>query len=403
MTAWRDMRDGAAEIRYVAPPEVCAVIESLGRTEDVRFSPDGRRLALAAFNRNRIAVFDIDVSRSAAGTSVAVTGAVEISSPALRRPHGIDFVDADTLVVANREGDVALFAVPPACAGGACRELTPIHVRRAGDGRLLKEPGSVRVAGGSGRAREIFVCNNAAHSVTRHSLGAGGRSIGRGEILLQKWLDVPDSVGVSEDGRWIAVSNHNTHAVLLYENSPSLTPASDPDGLLRGVRYPHGLRFSADGSSILLADAGAPYVHVYARGGQGWHGLHYPVASLRVMDDALFQRGRSSPQDGGPKGLDIDPAMNLLVITSECQAMAFFDLPQILDGTACHSDLPSHRQHQALQLRCELEIAAQSRQAQLHAEAKAARAKAKLAAMKASPSWRLAKPLRWLGKAFGRH
>jgi hypothetical protein len=49
-----------------------------------------------------------------------------------------------------------------------------------------------------------------------------------------------------------------------------------------------------------------------------------------------------------------------------------------------------------LQVRRALEIAAQSRQAQLHAEAKAARARAKLAAVKASLSWRLTKPLRWL-------
>lgn len=58
------------------------------------------------------------------------------------------------------------------------------------------------------------------------------------------------------------------------------------------------------------------------------------------------------------------------------------------------------REQRTLQIRCDLESAAESRQAQLHAEAKAARARAKLAAIKASVSWRLTKPLRRLQAAF---
>jgi hypothetical protein len=404
MTAWREMREGAAEIRYAAPPAVRAVIESLGRTEDVRFSPDGDRLAIAGFGRGRIAVFDIEISNSATGKTVAFTRAVEISSADLKQPHGLDFIDSKTLIVANRDGDVALFALPEGEADGRSCELTPIQVLRAGHSHLLRSPGSVRVASGGHRPKEVLICNNAANHVTRHVLGgADGRVVGAGEILLQKWLDVPDSVSVSGDRRWIAVSNHNTHSVLLYENSPSLTPSADPHGLLRCVRYPHGLRFSADGRLIFLADAGAPYVQVYAADGQGWRGPRDPIASFRVMDDALFRKGRSSPQDGGPKGLDIHGGMDVLVVTSECQPFAFFDLSPLLDraaGAPAFAASAAGREQQALQIRCELEISAESRQAQLWAEAKAARAKAKLAAMKASASWRLTKPLRWLQAAF---
>jgi hypothetical protein len=58
--------------------------------------------------------------------------------------------------------------------------------------------------------------------------------------------------------RWFAVSNHETHSVLLYQQGPSLTADSEPDGILRCVTYPHGLRFSADGYHLFVADAGAP-------------------------------------------------------------------------------------------------------------------------------------------------
>jgi len=50
------------KIQYTAPQSVTDAVSSLGRTEEVGFSPNNRRLAVAAFMRNRIVVFDIDTS-----------------------------------------------------------------------------------------------------------------------------------------------------------------------------------------------------------------------------------------------------------------------------------------------------------------------------------------------------
>jgi hypothetical protein len=82
--------------------------------ELIRFShvESNRRLGVAAFARNRIAVFDIDVATSAAGPPVALTGGVELSSPVLNSPYGPGFIDDETLIVANRTGDVAIFKLP---------------------------------------------------------------------------------------------------------------------------------------------------------------------------------------------------------------------------------------------------------------------------------------------------
>ncbi|MGH6894014.1 MAG: hypothetical protein ACREEP_17350 [Dongiaceae bacterium] len=93
---------------------------------------------------------------------------------------------------------------------------------------------------------------------------------------------------------------------------------ADPDGILRCVSYPHGLRFGADDRYVFVADAGAPYVHFYANDGQGWRGVRNPVMSFRVMDEPVFVRGRHNPREGGPKGIDIDRGMNVLVATSDC-------------------------------------------------------------------------------------
>jgi hypothetical protein len=109
------------EIQYTAQQSVTDAVGSLGRTEDVRFSPSNRRLAVASYYRNRIVVFDIDIASSSGATQVALTGGVELSSPALQLPHGLDFIDDNTLIVTSRGSDgpgdgqaanVALFKLP---------------------------------------------------------------------------------------------------------------------------------------------------------------------------------------------------------------------------------------------------------------------------------------------------
>jgi len=91
-------------IQYTATDAAQRVIDGLGRTEDVQFSPTQRRLAVAGFHANRIAVFDVEIARVAGEPRVALNEVVEIDSATLKGPHGLCFLDEDTLVVANREG-----------------------------------------------------------------------------------------------------------------------------------------------------------------------------------------------------------------------------------------------------------------------------------------------------------
>ena len=379
MTAVHDIKSGGAAIEYSAPDGVREVIAAIGRTEDVRFSPDNRRLALAAFNLNHIVVFDVDVKRKSSGTSVALTGVVEIASAALQHPHGVDFIDDDTLIVANRTGDACVFELPPGGVDRRIHERSPVYVMRVTDYRLLASPGSVRVVGGDRAANEILICNNSGNTVTRHVLDrTRGYSIDQGAVVVEKWLNIPDGISVSRDRRWMAVSNHNTHNVLMYENPASVTADANPDGILRGVSCPHGLRFSSDGSRIFVADAGAPYIHVYAcDADRGWRGVRSPITSFRVMDEARFLRGRHNPQEGGPKGLDIDDAMTALVVTSECQPLAFFDPSAILDGVSVPA--VNNRARQALQIRYQLEVVGRGWQINRWARSVTAEVRAKVA------------------------
>lgn len=318
-------------IDYDASDDARRVIATIGRTEDLRFSPSGRRLAVAAAGRDRIAVFGIEIAVANGSPVVRLTDAMEFASPCLRYPHGLEFVDESTLIVGNRNGDVVVFTLPPGGHAAHPCELDPVQTLPAGPDSSIRWPGSLAIVRREASASELLVCNNFRHNITRHVFDPdAGRATPDGEIALGKWLDVPDGISASSDGRWIAVSNHWTHGVLIYETSPALVHDRDPDGILRSMHHPHGVRFSVDGRHIFVADAGAPYVHIYASDGGDWRGVRIPMMSFKVMDDAAFLSGHVNAHEGGPKGVDLDKTATVLAVTSEHQPLAFLDLAAIL-------------------------------------------------------------------------
>ena len=365
------------EIEYRAADGVRALIGGLGRTEDIRFSPGNRRLAMVGFNAGRVVVLDVEIAKTSQSIDVAVTAGVEIASPSLTYPHGADFIDDETLAVANRLGDLVIFKLPSA-GTGAC-ELSPIQVIAPPGGSRSHAPGSVTALRRADALCELLVCDNEGHSVTRHLIDqAADCRVVSSDVLLRKWVNLPDGICVSRDRRWIAISNHNTHGILLYDWSSPLGAQAAAAGILRGVRYPHGIRFSADGRYIFVADAGAPLVHIYAHGGEGWRGAWSPAASIRIKDEELFLRSRGNPQEGGPKGIDIDSGMNVLVATSEHQPLLFLDVRAMLAEVRLPSPALDAEYEAVI-----LEHAESTRNRVVRAEARAAAADKRAAAAEA--------------------
>lgn len=323
------------QIKISASNDAQNALAELGRSEDVKFSPDNRRLALAGYKTNKILIVRASVDESPAGKRIRLSDAMTITSRSLQSPHGLAFIDDQTLVVANRAGEASILKLPKMGAGRTSCELTAVQTIRADHAQLLKSPGSVAAARIGLELFEILICNNYAHNVTRHYLDAReGFRVMLNEVLLGKGLRIPDGIAVNAERSWIAVSNHEAHNVLMFEDGPGLDRASEPGGMLRAVRYPHGVRFSADDEFVLVADAGSPHFHVYAKAGADWGGERDPIVSVRAMDEATFSRGHRNPQEGGPKGLDIADGMSVVATTCEEQPLAFFDLEKILKEQA---------------------------------------------------------------------
>jgi len=323
------------QIDFHASDEVRQALVRIGRTEDLAFSPDGRRLAIAGFARNRILVIDVELPETTPGDGLHLTGALEISSPALAAPHGVDFLDADTLVVANRAGLVTIFALPPRAAGAHGVTLAPRRMLGGDPGCPVSSPGSVSVATLGCGVHEVLVCNNYVHRVTRHIVDAADDfAVRREEVLLGNGLDLPDGVATDRAQRWIAISSHNGHGVLLFANTTALNPETAPAGLLVELDYPHGLCFTPDGRHLLVADAGAQYINVYRSEDGDWQGTRSPLGACRLIGEDAFLRGRHHPAEGGIKGIDIEPGGRLLAATCEHQPLVFFELPPLLQPCA---------------------------------------------------------------------
>jgi hypothetical protein len=305
-------------IEFDAPDGVRKTLSRLGRTEDLRFSPGGGRLALVCYARDQIALAEVRIGASSAGLDVAVTRLDLLSAKGLREPHGVDFADEDTLVVGNRGGGIGVFRLQDEGV-----ERTLVRLPGAGPSPLLDSPGSVAVRPLGGGRGEVLACNNWKGTITRHTLEPSGALTG-GEVLAAKLLDLPDGLALSGDGRWLAVSNHDGHNVFVYAYA-TLDERSDPVAILRGARYPHGLRFDAGADRLLVADAGSPFVHIFERGAHGWSGARYPSATMTVVDEHAFALGNRNPREGGPKGIDVHRDTSVVAVTCEQQRLAFFD------------------------------------------------------------------------------
>jgi hypothetical protein len=380
-----------------ADETVQAALGRIGRTEDVAFSPSGRRIAIAALLTDRILLVDVEAGSERGSGPVRLTAAVEVGSSALRCPHGLAWLGDEHLIVANREGAVTLFEIPPEGTGPARLDLDPALTIGHPEAPVIT-PGSLSAFDLGAGLFELLVCNNYVHTVSRHllDLRAGFAAVAT-DILLAEGIDVPDGVAHSPSGRWLAVSNHYDHCVHLYRNTGELRRNSAPCGRLTGLEYAHGLRFSADETMLVVADSGAPFIQLFRAEKGDWEGERAPSLSLKVMTDEEFESGRDNPEEGGSKGLDLSPDGRLLALTCSQLPLAFFDFAAIAGPIACAPQAApdaAERGREAL-----LRFLAGAQRTFEDAADERRRADEDVRRMLQSRSWRITAPLRRIGAA----
>ena len=321
----------AASVDYLPTPAVRIALATLGRTEDIRFSPDNSLAALAGFGHNTCLLLTMKIDWRHGVPSIVLDDFIEIHSPAIMHPHGFDFIGNDRLVVANRAGAITIFRLPPQPFNGRTVTLTPERsISRIGWFHRLRTPGSVAVLPRTDGDIDIYACNTFGRRVSSHRIKRGGWPLfTSGRVVAESGLDIPDGIAISPDKRFIAVSNHNNQCVSIFDLNNPTGPEAKIAGTLSGLSYPHGLRFSPDGKSLYVADAGAPLVHKFVATDGNWAIAAKPSHSVRVLSEKVFLAGRKNDQEGGPKGMDIDNSGTVMAITCEEQPLAFFDVNRL--------------------------------------------------------------------------
>lgn len=320
-------------IPFEASAHVKNMLKNIGRTEDLAFSPDNRRLAIAAYAQNKILMLDIEISATVDGSKILISDCYEILSADLNLPHGITWIDDQTIIVGNRFGQTIVLAVPATQTRqeqlelSAVQALPPVSINRQHSNDCL----AITPLGQD--LYEILVCSNSGNHVTSHILdGADNFNVIGGAILLENKIQTPDGVAFSPDRRWIAVSNHTNHSVYIYENVKSLNPASEPCAVLPGITYPHGITFTGCAQFLFVTAAGAPFIYGYHNPSGEWHGEYQPFTKFKSLDDEAFKRGNYNEQEGGTKGICFAHNANILAMTCSEQPLVFADMTALMSA-----------------------------------------------------------------------
>ena len=303
------------------------------RTEDIRFSPSGRLLAVVATS-GTLHLFAVD----AQARPIRIHRYTELRSASLASPHGLDFISEDVVVVANRSGWVTFYRLPRLRAWKERMTVDPIHemgsrwfgakgaTRRVRERTVNCGPGSVRVNG-----PQLMVCCNNMSTVTAHpfTFHKGTLETGDGAVVAQSGLEIPDGLSLSRDERWLAVGDHEHRNITLFQRRPIPTPSCtlrDPE-----LSHPHGLCFDPTGRALYVADAGERQLHVFVSP-DGWAtSMNQSTFKLAAVEADAFRKTKESveekyrPLEGGIKGIDVDATGRLLATTCQNQMLRFFE------------------------------------------------------------------------------
>lgn len=265
---------------------------SLGRLEGVRFSPSGRWLAVASYDQDLIYLFSVVFDEV---VRLRLAGSLKAG---LRAPHDLCWLDEDSMVVACRKGPAVFVGVNGEFLGQI-------------DGEEIVASACVTVRRLVGML-EVYLGSNDRNHISRHVFD-GWREVDR-RILLRRGVEVPDGLAIG--GNWLVVANARGGRLGVFDLGMDLDEDSEPDYLVGGAAFPHGVCFRGD--CLYVADAGSPYLYGH-RWRDGWRDADFRKGVLEFEE---YRRGSVNLWEGGPKGLDISG--DLLVLACQNVGLKFF-------------------------------------------------------------------------------
>jgi len=291
-------------VQSLAPPN------TLQRFEGIAFSPSGNTLAVATSDTNTIFLY----RRKPNGPfEEAPSSSINGPASSLNYPHDLTFslfADSELLAVANRTGSICIYQRNETT--GVYRAEPVFEIR----GRKAKLDFSDGVAFVRPNDEYLAACNLSASRITFYRRTAGlavGFTLEPEFELKHRSICSPDGLAFSQCGTWLAIANHGTHTVSVYQRQsrgPEYGP--EPVTIIRddsGLRYPHSVAFTPKTNHLAVTNAGANYFSVY-RPEHDWsyttRWSQSPVLRQTVGPNSIFQQVNArNKMEGGPKGIAV--------------------------------------------------------------------------------------------------
>jgi len=392
------------EISFETTSEILATLNAIGRTEDLAFSPDNSKLAIASYELNKVLIFDIEVNTLLLEPKVFLSNLCEINSSSITLPHGIAWINNETIIVANRVSNAVIIKLPNGKYYAQPKELDALQTLRHIKEELPHSTDCIDVSPLGKGLYEIFICSNSGHYVSHYIVDENDNfAIKAGALLLKRDIDIPDGITLSKDSNWLAISNHGTHKAFVYKNLQALDFETLPNAVLHGTNYPHGITFSDNQQFIFLADAGAPFVYLYHSNNGDWNGDYHPCAQIRIMDDETFKIGHTNKQEGGTKGISLTHDSSLIAITCSTRPLAFFFVKDLIESLQHPVVTTSSKSEQNAQDKIIKSLLRITKNMQVTLDELVTSHHHQIDLLKNSHSWKITHPLRKIKSAYSRY
>ncbi len=296
----------------------------LDRPEGVAFSPSGDFIAVTNSLANTVTFYRRVGNQ---GAIYEKTPAFSIKGPKsqLNYPHDLSFSpDGQSLAVANRGGNaITIYRKNPF---QDYYDSIPIAIIGGKKSKIMA-PDAVRY---SPVENTIAVVNMVTNTITFYYYQGDQYQQKPYQIIQNPILQIPDGLDFSKDGKFLAVTSHDAHAVAIYQriNNSQGYYTQDPVQILQGKEtgfsYPHSLSFHPLNNCLAVScSQGSKNVHVFTKISEATPYSNAPDISLEVIemyDASTLVFLDQLQQEGGVKGVAFSPDGKSLAITQNlCQ------------------------------------------------------------------------------------
>lgn len=286
------------------------------RTEDVCVSPSKKYIAFTGFETHKILILSINTQLNIFDKYLVVT------CKGFKKPHGVAWLDDNTLVVANRFLNTIVFSFLNEDVSDTHKNITVYDILKH---QIIKDYkdykcSCVRACHRSDTTYDIFVCSNTEGYVLQFTYDTSLHSTLNSHVLFDSVLAIPDGIALNKNKSLIAVTDYKHSSTFIFHYSFN-TYESTLIATLKGAKFPHGVVFLND-SKILTTCGGTPYVYEYSNTKEIWGGEYMFTSKYRCVEEELYNKHHINEMEGGAKGIDVYD--NYIITT--CESTPFFML-----------------------------------------------------------------------------